>query len=641
MTQVLEKICIVCRREFPKDVHECPDDLVRLTEKDPLLGTVFDGKFEMIDFIGVGGLSRVYKARHVELNRIYAIKVLKSSDFIDLQRFRREAVSIGQLSHPNIGQVFSFSIANNGRPYMVLEYIDGKDLGDIIAKDGGLPPARAAAIFAQACAAISHAHTQGIIHRDIKPGNIIVLSHPQDEAEIKVVDFGMAKILNEGKDAQKITKTGEIFGTRQYISPEQYTGAPADERADIYALGISLKESFGKNSAPEQLKRIIDKATQSDPSKRYSSAEEMRQMLLSLLENPEAISTTAPDGNSRFPMTLLITIGLLIISAFSLLYVSSPIQTTPKDKQLAKQSISASVPLRFAAAESLADALIQKGNIAQAQDILERWFEKNKLTASSKEVAATAMQRASCYAALGQYRKADAVCDEMISIIEKMTESKVERESMRERALSLAAVYHSKARWLIAADKPEQARPCLHKSIELVKRIDNETARSFLVLDYSLLSQSSLQTGDLNKAYDWAMQSYAAAKETFGETSRATATAYESLGAVLIEQSKYKEAKPLVDLAVAIRKETTPPRESSSLISAILMQVQVELELGMKKRARKHFDELILLNQRSEPGLNKHLLERTVRRMNGIADEFDIPQNKRTWNRTSSRLPSS
>lgn len=638
MTQVLEKICIVCRREFPKDVQECPDDLVRLTEKDPLLGTIFDGKFEMIDFIGVGGLSRVYKARHVELNRVYAIKVLKSSDFIDLQRFRREAVSIGQLSHPNIGQVFSFSVANNSRPYMVLEYIDGKDLGDSIAKDDGLPPARAVAIFAQACAAIAHAHAKGIIHRDLKPGNIIVLSHPQDGTEIKVVDFGMAKILNEGADAQKITKSGEIFGTRQYISPEQYTGAAADERADIYALGISLRESLGNNRAPDQLKRIIDKATQIEPAKRYSSAEEMRQALIGLIEDPSVIESAASNNSNKFPLTMLISIALLIIGGFVLAYVSTPVQ---KKKQAAQQSISATVPLRFAAAESLADALIQKGSITKAKDILEKWYEKNKLTASTKNISSAALQLAGCYSALDQAPKAIHICDELIKLIKKRIEQKSTSETETEKKLALAVAYYSKARMYIIQGEPQKAEAELSSSIDILNRIDNELARAFLVTVYSIWSQAELELNNPDKAYARAKQAFDIGKETFGEASRVRASAYESLAAALLAQGKFAEAKPLLDLAVNIRKETTAPREATLMLNALIMQVQAELALGMKKRARKHFDELVFMNERSNPGLNKNLQESAIAKMNKVADEFGISQEKRIWNKANSPRPSS
>lgn len=639
MTQVLEKICIVCRREFPKDVHECPDDLVRLTDKDPLLGTIFDGKFEIIDFIGVGGLSRVYKGRHVELNRIYAIKILKSSEFIDLQRFRREAVSIGQLSHPNIGSVFSFSVASNGRPYMVLEYIEGKDLSDLIAKENAISAARSVEIFTQVCAAIAYAHNSGIIHRDIKPGNIIVLSHPQDQVDVKVVDFGMARILHEGKEAQKLTKTGEIFGTRQYISPEQYSGAAADERADVYSLGVSLKESLGNERAPDALRKIIDKATQRDPLKRYSNAEEMRQDLLVLQENPSRKMISAAGGNSSGFQLCSLVIGIILLSAAGLSYFASVVQNKTSASQSQKRSISKSIPLRFAATQGIANDLIIKGRLREAEEVLKRWYDKNKSTASPKDLFTTVLDLGGCLASQDKEREAIYYYDDAIRIIRKRQEK--ERKGRSTDDVSTASLYIARMRTENQFGKYESAVLSGETGIAFLKSIDSESALSSLVLAYSYLAQAYEGLNNLREAESYARKACAIAVKTFGESSRVSAVAFESLGSVLLKKEELEEASKLIDQAVEIRKEATPPRDALLYINALIMQVKCEQALRHQKRARKKFNELTIILAKANPGTHRRLLKTQLVELDKIADEFEIPENNRFWKAVSLQTPPS
>lgn len=626
MTQVLEKICIVCRREFPKDVQECPDDLVRLTEKDPLLGTIFDGKFEIIDFIGVGGLSRVYKARHVELNRIYAIKVLKSTEFIDLQRFRREAISIGLLDHPNIGRVFSFSVANNGRPYMVLEYIEGKDLSDLLAKEP-LSPNAAIEIFVQVCAAIAHAHAHGVIHRDIKPGNFIVLSHPQDQTIVKVVDFGMARILNEGKDAQKLTRTGEIFGTRQYISPEQYAGSPADERADIYSLGVSLKEALGSIKASENLKKIIDKATAADPKKRYSSAEEMRAELREIQENPNMDVGGSSTGSSNFQLWSLV-LGLLLLGVAGFIYLRATIQTEISPQvQRDKRSISTSVPLRYAATESLANDLIAKGKLQRAEEVLKSWYEKNKASASNRDLAFAVMNIMSCLAAQDRTDEAKQICDDVIAIINSRSKGPDE-DSDR---MHVAFLLLTRGKCDLVARRSADARKSIESAIDLLKGIDSEAAVTSIVQAYTLIAQAYQDEKNLPEAEKWARRSYKLAVETSGEASRVTAAADEILASILIEQKRFAEAKPIVDSAILIRRETTPSTDVMYYLNLLTMRVLYEAGLGEDEQAKSHLAEIANFLAKFNPGIHKPMLDRVVPKLDQVSNELGFEQKKRTW----------
>ena len=633
MNQVLEKICIVCRREFPKDVQECPDDLVRLTEKDPLLGTVFDGKFEMIDFIGVGGLSRVYKGRHVELNRIYAIKILKSSEFIDLQRFRREAISIGQLEHPNIGRVFSFSVAANGRPYMVLEYIEGKDLSDLIAKDGALSSGRCIEIFAQVCAAIAYAHSKGIVHRDIKPGNVLILSHPQDDTLVKVVDFGMARLMNETQDAQKITRTGEIFGTRQYISPEQYSGAPADERADVYALGVSLKESLGNARAPEPLKKIIERATQHDPAKRYQSADEMRAVLMELVEKNDQESKEGKSGYTSGIQLWALILGLLLIAAAGVTYIKSTVDSKKNSPEQTIRSISSTVPIRYAATESIANDLIAKGMYAQASDIMEKWFEKNNSTASSSDLAYATINLSNCLAVQKRFQEALQICNKSIKIIATRTADKPTGKDL----YNLAAVYTQRGKTYLLAKRPKVARSSFETAIDLVKSVNNEAAMASMSGSYANIGTAFQDEGNFVEAEKWARKAHDLSVKIFGTSSRVTANADENLASALIAQGKFREALDIANNAVKIRKETTPTREAIYTLQASCFRTQCEIALGETETARIHFKELTTALNKTSPGINKPVLEKMLPRLNQIADALKIPAEERSWNKTNSQ----
>jgi serine/threonine protein kinase len=200
-----------------------------------------DGRYEIIEQLGSGGMCTVYRARHVTLQREVALKVLQdkllSSDDA-VQRFQREAVAVSALNHPNIVQTFGAGLWGT-RPYMAMELLSGLSLQELLNKERRLSTDRALPIFKQICSGLQHAHEQGILHRDLKPSNIMITT----DGGTKIVDFGIAKILPEsGKEMQKLTQTGDLIGTLLYISPEQLMGRPLDARSDLYSLGCLMYE---------------------------------------------------------------------------------------------------------------------------------------------------------------------------------------------------------------------------------------------------------------------------------------------------------------------------------------------------------------------------------------------------------------
>jgi CheY-like chemotaxis protein len=208
-------------------------------------GTVLDGKYCLEKKIGSGGFGAVYRATHIGLDRPVAIKIFRpqaGSDLSkDLQRFRLEGISSCRINHPNAILVLDSGVSAEGIAYLVMELLEGQTLAEEIYKKGRLLPERCAEILIPVCNVLAQAHAEGIIHRDIKPGNIF-LQQTRDGEMVKVLDFGIAKLLDDASalETQDLTQTGELIGTPAYMSPERLQDRSYDGRADVYSLGIIL-----------------------------------------------------------------------------------------------------------------------------------------------------------------------------------------------------------------------------------------------------------------------------------------------------------------------------------------------------------------------------------------------------------------
>lgn len=210
------------------------------------VGSTFDKKFEILAVAGQGGMGTVYKARQLGLDRLVALKVLRvdgGNIEKDLKRFEREARSIAALNHENIAKFHSYSVSDSGLPYISMEYLEGKTLRRILSEEDRLNPVRASRIVRQVCSAMKEAHEAGLLHRDIKPDNIILLETDSGE-KVKILDFGLAKVMESSKQKllQKLTGTGQLIGSVNYMSPELSKGNAASGASDIYALGCTFFE---------------------------------------------------------------------------------------------------------------------------------------------------------------------------------------------------------------------------------------------------------------------------------------------------------------------------------------------------------------------------------------------------------------
>lgn len=237
---------------------------------DPLIGTTFDGNYEIIERIGKGGMGSVYKARHIYLGKLCALKVLRrhSVEPAIWQRFRREARTLSVLSHPNIVNCAAFGIHDN-MCFLVMDFVDGINLRDEVETHGPLSEVRVRTIFDQILSALQHAHESGVIHRDLKPDNIMLVKGENDL--VKLVDFGIAKIQPEEElkhiSHNDLTQHDPILGSPQYVSPEQAFGTELDPRSDLYSLGCVMYFALSGHAPFEDpdLLQIIRKHIEEQP----------------------------------------------------------------------------------------------------------------------------------------------------------------------------------------------------------------------------------------------------------------------------------------------------------------------------------------------------------------------------------------
>ena len=274
-----------------------------------LKGQKINDRYEIIKSIGEGGMANVYLANDTILDRMVAVKVLRGdlSDDKFVRRFEREALSVSNLSHPNIVEVYDVGV-EDGNHYIVMEYIEGKTLKQLLKKRETLTLSEVIDIMTQLTDGIAHAHESYIIHRDIKPQNIMI----EDDGRIKITDFGIAMALN----ATQLTQTNSVMGSVHYLPPEQASGKSATVKSDIYSMGILMYELLTGNvpfkgdnaveialkhmkdklpsvrkqdpSIPQSVENIILKAAAKNPRNRYDSAKEMHEDLLHCLDEEHA-----------------------------------------------------------------------------------------------------------------------------------------------------------------------------------------------------------------------------------------------------------------------------------------------------------------------------------------------------------------
>jgi serine/threonine-protein kinase len=311
---------------------------------DPLIGQLLDGRYRVLERLGSGGMGSVYRAERVNLERTVAVKFLhpslgSRSDFV--QRFQREAVAMSKLYHVHCAALQDFGV-HDGAPYLVMEYIPGRTLAADL-QSGPMAPRRAILIMRQVLEALRYLHRRNIVHRDLKPRNVMLVSSSGGSDFVKVLDFGMAKLLTG--ERRDITVQGTLVGTPSVMSPEQIRQGQVDGRTDIYAAGVVLYEMvvghrpfqhpqadvvmrmhleempvsprklLGPAAVGPALEAVIFRALAKDPKNRFQSAQEMSEALAAAL--PEAESTPGRSLTTRPARRILpiIIATLLLIAA--------------------------------------------------------------------------------------------------------------------------------------------------------------------------------------------------------------------------------------------------------------------------------------------------------------------------------------
>ena len=247
----MRKMCLACNANFDEAYEKCPQcegtQLVRYG--DETIGQVISNKYKILELVGKGGMGNVYLAEVIDRKNTYvAIKMLHaqlSEDKVSVKRFQQEASAASDLQHPNLIQQYDFGMIDEKQPFLVMEYLQGDSLSQYIRENGPLNPVVCLRIFCQIMDGLKYAHDKGVVHRDIKPSNILLIKRAGEEDLVKVLDFGLAKLMPwSGKESQHLTKTGEVFGSPIYMSPEQCMGKKLEPSSDIYSLGITLYEAL-------------------------------------------------------------------------------------------------------------------------------------------------------------------------------------------------------------------------------------------------------------------------------------------------------------------------------------------------------------------------------------------------------------
>jgi serine/threonine-protein kinase len=291
-----------------------------------LIGQTLGGRYLVTSLIGAGGMGAVYRAEHTQLQKPVALKVLNADMAAHreaAQRFEREALVSARIVHPNVVSATDSGRLADGSLYLVLEFVSGRSLRQLIDAEGRLPPARALAIAGQIAEALAAAHAAEIVHRDLKPGNVMLLERDGNSEFVKVLDFGLARVLGQPSTAEPLTRSGAIFGTPEYMAPEQARGEAVDHRADLYALGIILYELLS-GKPPFQAQELV------------------AVLIKHLQEPPPPLPADIPAPLAAYVMSLLDKQpaqrpqdALSVVKALRRLAPHSPVHTLPPSRSTA------------------------------------------------------------------------------------------------------------------------------------------------------------------------------------------------------------------------------------------------------------------------------------------------------------------
>ncbi len=302
-------------------------------------------QYEVLEFIKEGGMGRVYKVRDKKLNAILAIKLIRKELQLEkgaLKRFEQEVSILQKLTHINIAPVYGVGTTDSGVPFVAMEYLDGESLEDVLAREERISVERTFDLAIQICEALSHAHAKGIVHRDLKPSNIIITKTSSGAEIAHIIDFGVARLQSvDVRQSQNLTRTGDVFGSPMYMSPEQCLGVGQDERSDVYSLGCILFEMItghppfqGSNAVQTivqhlnelpiwktgnaDVQGIVNRCLQKVPDDRYQTVEDLQRDLLSIQRGAKVKKRRTKSKSPPKRMPFFIGIFVVVYAVFGI-----------------------------------------------------------------------------------------------------------------------------------------------------------------------------------------------------------------------------------------------------------------------------------------------------------------------------------
>jgi serine/threonine-protein kinase len=325
--------CPTCQSEYAEGISFCPRDGAAL------LPAVLEGRYRLLSPLGAGGMGVVYLAEHLGLRKSVAVKLLRgelSRDPTFTRRFEQEAIAASQIGHEHIVNVTDLGRTPSGELFYVMELLEGESLGALLLREHFLPLWRAVPILTQVCRALEAAHARGIVHRDVKPQNVMLLQRQGQADFVKVVDFGISKVM-QGQPGSGLTEAGAILGTANYMAPEQAAGGTVDARADVYALGVLTYEVCtgslpfrGDNTFTTMLQHL--EATADPPSRRRPDLglpPELDALVLSALAKDPAARPTLETFRTGLEALVPGRVPLLLTPAMATGVASAPPPTAP------------------------------------------------------------------------------------------------------------------------------------------------------------------------------------------------------------------------------------------------------------------------------------------------------------------------
>jgi serine/threonine-protein kinase len=368
MTQIN---CLRCKQPIDMSLEQCPACGERVTVFQRTYSSkLLDGKYQILDRLGIGGMGEIFKVRHIHLNELRVIKIMRpnvAADDQGMQRFLQEARTSTMIKHKNLAMLYDFAQLDDGSYYMVWEFIDGTNIQKWIGQNGAMPARLAIEISIQALSGLDHLHSMGLIHRDISPENIMLSQDHHGKLLVKVIDFGIAKQLAEGEGSQGLTQTGMFLGKLKYASPEQAgflkEGEHLDPRSDLYSFGIVMYEMLAGRApfqatnphgyilkhvtekplpihdlnpavkVPPQVESVIMKSLEKSRDNRYATAADFEHAL-------EAIRNTVPPDQKYGLGERMITLsGAQTLAELPKFTASGPNATYSGGQQATQQTM--------------------------------------------------------------------------------------------------------------------------------------------------------------------------------------------------------------------------------------------------------------------------------------------------------------